>query len=575
MAYITLIRAVWESGKLDVLRVAGYTPGMLESVSFSPYMVPSLVSAGVVAFLAIVAFSRRDVPGATAFGLLMVNAFIWVFTYALVLGTDDLATMVFWFNIGQIGAVQSPALWLIFALSYTGHKTSVTWKTVAALYAIPLLTIVAIYTNDHHMLFRSAVEVKGVWPAATLEITPGPLFYPGIAYHYALIIGTLLILIRDAAHTRFTLQTAFIIVSLILPFISNVLTILEINPLEPYGANGVVFSISGCLVALALYRLGFFDLVPVARERVFNSLRQGVVVVDSRDRIIDFNSEFERLFDVQTGKPITSVFAEWPTWAKSGDDQTTGSLTLTPATNDAPRRFEVSLSRIGSAPRWTGYTAIVYDVTRIRAAEENARRLAEEKDLLLREVHHRVKNNMATVASLLEIERGATDDERTRAVLQEARGRLDVMVKVYDDLHRSDDFREVPAREYLAKLVTAVHGAFNSASRVKLAFEIGDETIKTALLFPISLIVNELVTNAMKHAFAEADHGTITLRLNRSAVGRHTLEFSDDGVGLPTPILDGGGNFGMTIIRGLCTQIKAELKIENTNGTTFRITFAG
>ncbi|TVR52710.1 MAG: sensor histidine kinase [Spirochaetaceae bacterium] len=217
----------------------------------------------------------------------------------------------------------------------------------------------------------------------------------------------------------------------------------------------------------------------------------------------------------------------------------------------------------------------MYDVTRIRAAEDTARRLAEEKDLLLREVHHRVKNNMATVASLLEIERGATDDERTRAVLQEARGRLDVMVKVYDDLHRSDDFREVPAREYLTTLVTAVHGTFNSASRIELEFEIGDETIKTALLFPLSLIVNELVTNTMKHAFADADHGTITLRLYRSSADRYALEFRDDGIGLPASVRDGGGNFGMTIVRGLCTQIKAELEIENTTGTTFRITFSG
>ncbi len=548
---------------------------MLESVSFSPYMVPSLVSAGIIAFLAIVAFSRRDVPGATAFGLLMVSAFVWVAASAFVHATDEKATMLFWFNIGQIGAVQVPVLWFIFALWYTGNKTSATGKTVAALYTIPLLTPVAIYTNDHHMLFRSAVEVHGSWPAATLEITPGPLFYVGIAYHYALLIGTLLILLRDAAHTRFKLQTAFVIGSLLVPFASNVLSVLDINPLEPYGPNGVVFAISGCLIALALYRLGFFDLAPVARERIFNSLRHGVVVVDPRGRIVDYNSEFNRLFDVKTGEAITSVFPEWPHWSESGDDQTTGTLTLTPKSDGPPRRFEVSLSRIGGTPKTTGFAAVVYDVTRIRAAEETARRLAEEKDLLLREVHHRVKNNMATVASLLEIESGATDDERARAVLREARGRLDVMVKVYDDLHRSDDFREVPAREYLTTLVTAVHGTFKAADRVKLAFEIDDSPIKTQLLFPISLMINELVTNTMKHAFGCTDHGTITLRLCRAAADRYTLEYADDGAGLPASIVNGGGNFGMTIIRGLCTQIKAELEIENTHGTTFRITFAG
>jgi PAS domain S-box-containing protein len=200
----------------------------------------------------------------------------------------------------------------------------------------------------------------------------------------------------------------------------------------------------------------------------------------------------------------------------------------------------------------------------------------QEKEILLREIHHRVKNNLAVISSLLYFSATRAADERTAALLQEAQDRVRSMALVHENLYRSDKLAAVPFGEYVRTLLGYLLQTYASAAgRVRVRTEVEDIAVNVGVAIPCGLILNELVTNSLKHAFPAPRAGEVRVGLHRGADGRCVVTVADDGVGIPSENDLDTGSLGMFLVRSLVQQLHGEFEIRRADpGTEARLSFS-
>ena len=201
-------------------------------------------------------------------------------------------------------------------------------------------------------------------------------------------------------------------------------------------------------------------------------------------------------------------------------------------------------------------------------------RSLHEKEVLLREIHHRVKNNMQVISSLLNMQAAGFDDERTRHALNESRDRVRAMALVHEKLYRTERFARIDFAEYLRSLTAAIaHSAGALAERVRIDYELEPVEVELDAAIHCGLVTNELITNAFEHAFPDGREGTLRIVLCRSDEGRVELTVADDGVGLGDRA-EASDSLGLRLVTNLVErQLKGELRIESEGGSVFHIRF--
>lgn len=223
-----------------------------------------------------------------------------------------------------------------------------------------------------------------------------------------------------------------------------------------------------------------------------------------------------------------------------------------------------------------------------KRSEERIQRLLQEKELLLQETQHRIKNNLNVTASLLSMQALATNQPEAVKTLLDASSRVKTIRRLYEELHLSENARQLAVRTYLRPLIDEIVAIFPDAGNFQVQTDLTDFKLSTKLLSSIGLIVNELITNAMKHAFPreylEKTGITPSLRISATEDGGFLyLSVADNGVGLSESARKwfrtrddhrsfSGSNFGMLVIHSLVEQVDGLLDIESGTGTTYRIT---
>jgi PAS domain S-box-containing protein len=219
------------------------------------------------------------------------------------------------------------------------------------------------------------------------------------------------------------------------------------------------------------------------------------------------------------------------------------------------------------------FAEITASAIKRKQAEERIKGLLEEKELLLHEVHHRIKNNMSTMVSLLSLQARAAEDTGAAEALKDAMARMQSMSTLYDRLFRTEDLREMSLREYLPDLVREIVGMFPNGGSVEVKARIEDIKLGVKRLSLLGIIVNELVTNAMKYAFVGREGGAILVAVH-SRKDRVTLRIEDDGVGMPRDLdLENSSGFGLGLVRILAKQLGATVAIERRRGAAFVLQF--
>ncbi|MCH2197283.1 MAG: PAS domain S-box protein [Flavobacteriales bacterium] len=219
-------------------------------------------------------------------------------------------------------------------------------------------------------------------------------------------------------------------------------------------------------------------------------------------------------------------------------------------------------------------SCLAYDITDRKEIDLKIRNSLKEKEVLLQEVHHRVKNNLQVISSILNLQSSFVDDERTLELLEESQSRIKTMSYIHETLYQTSDFSSIEFTDYISSLA---RNLILSYSRSDVQVELDTKFDKIFLdldqAIPCGLIINELVSNALKYAFPDRDKGTLTLNITEKE-GKIAMLVADDGIGLPKDFkYEDSDSLGIYLVYALVEQLDAEIKIDSEAGTTFLITF--
>ncbi len=218
----------------------------------------------------------------------------------------------------------------------------------------------------------------------------------------------------------------------------------------------------------------------------------------------------------------------------------------------------------------------VRDITERKRADEQIRKSLEEKDILLKEIHHRVKNNLQIISSLLRIKAAGIADRKTQEVFDDIHDRIKSMAILYEMQHQSQELASVDLAEYIKKLTAHLFSMYRKrAENVRLRVNVTDVPLDLKKAIPCGLIVTELVSNSLKHAFPSGGEGEISVEICRDRKGKSTLTVRDTGTGLPEGIdFRSSPSLGLKLVMDLIQQLNGTVEVGRENGTEFKIVFA-
>lgn len=318
----------------------------------------------------------------------------------------------------------------------------------------------------------------------------------------------------------------------------------------------------------------FFDLVPDL-----------MCVVSTDGTLSRVNEAWEAVLGYSRDELISRAIADF---LHPDDIQPTTAEINQRTQGDGRQRFVNRYRARHGGYRWIEWRSVLgedgylyaggRDITDQRATEAELRRQIDRNEVLLRELRHRVKNSLSSVSALLSISAASEEDSASRAVLQEARGRVETIARVYETLHRTDPDSTVDLGQYVEDLARLVTTTINpSDTTIELRFETDSISCDIAEVFPVGLVLNELLTNVMKYAYPDESRGIVDVVLHLEEVPGQTrgvLQVTDYGVGFPAGFdVESSTGTGLMLVRSLAEQLRGTVHIETSRGNSIGVSF--
>ena len=214
------------------------------------------------------------------------------------------------------------------------------------------------------------------------------------------------------------------------------------------------------------------------------------------------------------------------------------------------------------------------DISDRQRVEEQIKSSLAEKEVLLKEIHHRVKNNLQIISSLLKLQSGYIHDEKALALFTDSYNRVRSMALIHENLYQSLDLAKIQLANYIKTLTTNLSQSYQLSSSVKLQVEVAEIWLDIDTAIPCGLIINELVSNSFKYAFKETTSGIVRIQVMEDLSNNIQLEISDNGSGLPADFeVKNLNSLGLKLVWNLTKQLQGSLELNTANGTAFTIRF--
>ena len=668
-------------------------------IQYTIYSLILIISSFISLFLAWSAWKRRGVSGALYLSLLFLLVAEWSLTSALEIASADLALKLFWAKLSYIGISTVAPLWFLFALDYTQNQEVIKRPRVIFLFLIPAAIIYLAFTNEWYGI---------IWPYIIPIITSqglmiiyghGPAAITSSIYSYILMLAGLVLVGQNLFRTSriYQRQAMMIFLAALIPLLSNSIYAGGLSPFF-FDPTPLALTLSGVLVLWSIFGYKLLDVMPPAYKRLFDSMKNGVMVLDPLERIMDYNPAAEELLglnNISIGKNANQELNMWSDISPMG--KTDGKKDLKLVHSDTKwievqftpiyqRRLffgwiyifedisdrkkaeeliiksekkyreladllpqtvfetdvnadltfmniyafemfgysqedienglnileliveeERSLSRDKikdvlsgqvSGDEYTaqrsdksifpiilysnpiihnkileGFRGIIIDISDLKNAEDKIVASLKEKEVLIQEINHRVKNNMQIISSLLSLQANHTSSDEAAEILKESRGRVKSMAMIHEKLYHSSNLSQLNMAEYLNNLVSDILRSYsNVSSNVTSNVYIDDIYLNINTALPMGLMVNELVSNSIKHAFPEGE-GNINIKLEYDGE-KYILTVSDNGIGLPGDVDPfESSSLGLKLVNSLSIQLEGDLSVLRDGETTFILKF--
>jgi PAS domain S-box-containing protein len=321
-------------------------------------------------------------------------------------------------------------------------------------------------------------------------------------------------------------------------------------------------------------------------QHILERVEDGIWVSDSEDVLIYFNPGMEKISGIMAdealGMNVTKDFAK-DTIQQFNSFYFKAKDTLQPQQYEAEVVTPVDRLTIQSGwlvPRvkdgnYDGMICTIQDVTENRRAEAQIQASLKEKDTLLHEIHHRVKNNMQVINSLLKLQANTIEDNQVKDILKESQGRVFAMSAVHETLHGSENISEIDLKSYLLKIASSIFQTYLvKPGNVKLTTDVENLPVSINQAYPLGLIINEIISNSLKYAFPDDCEGEIILSM-KQLEKEVELIIKDNGIGISKDLnWKNSGSLGLKLVRTLVEdQLDGSIEMESLSGTKFTIKF--
>ena len=321
-----------------------------------------------------------------------------------------------------------------------------------------------------------------------------------------------------------------------------------------------------------------------------NAANVMIWTLDKDFRITSFNEHFHRTSERHLGRSFAAgdEFVEIMKGHLAGGPDDPVVAKYRSGAKGQPQQFEVEVVGHSGRHIWVEtflnpiemdgsvneISCMAYGITDRKESELRMRQSLSEKEVLLKEVHHRVKNNLQIISSIMNLQTAHVDgDERILELLQVSRDRIRSMSFIHESLYRNKDFSSIDMADYIDSLTRNLIMSYSLNGRVKLENELERVELDLDRAIPCGLILNELISNAIKHAFPEGKEGVIRVAMEQTE-DQVRISVSDNGIGLPEGFnTKHDGNLGLELVRTLIEQVDGQLKVSNAPGVAYLLTF--
>lgn len=555
---------------------------------YIPYIWLLVASSSVTLSLGIYALLRRkNAKGAASFILSMLVVTIWSLGNALEMSALDFGTKLFWANIEYFAYCYSPVTLLVLCMEFTGYDKWVKNKKVWWLAVIPSIIIILVWIDGIFGLIRydMHMDYSGLFPVIAKKY--GPVFYIHAAYsHFLNIIAWILItkavFFKNTVYKRQALALFFGLSLIVIP---NILYILGISPVKRFDITPVFFGPAGLIMAWGIFRYKMFDLIPLARATIIETMEAGVLVLDLQDRVLDINPAFERILGLTVSqistKRVEDACYKIPELAKACMDRSIAHIEFSINSMKAAKIYEALFSPLtDSEGILIGRLAVIYEITEKKQAQQEFLRhqwrlaVIEERERMARDMH----DNLGQVLGFISIQAQGIRQELLNVGVEVASLKLDKLIAAAQDAHdgireyirnaRSTAFIEKDFITALEKDIKVFEEQTGIFVELDIPIDFTGEELEPIIRLNMLNIIKEALNNVRKHA--EANKVKISFSLSQEELST-TIE--DDGKGFDINLYENGANskFGLNIMRERAAAIGAKIHIDSSIGRGSRI----
>ncbi len=320
------------------------------SFEYSPYILSLVIAALISGWALFYIWPHRKTNSILMLVLLAAGVAAWSTGYALEIAGADLATKLFWGKFQYLGIATIPVAWLFFALTYTNPSHQFMRRTVVWLSIIPLITLVLTFTTELHGLVWTEFRIIREGDFSALQLSHGLWFWVYWGYSQLLLLAGTTIMVRSLVRARgaFRGQRILFFIAVLAPWIGNALYVTGNSPIAYLDLTPFAFTISVAALVWAIFGFRLMDIAPMARDRVVDSMREGMIVLDVKGNVIDINNAAARMIGVPVanaiGKTAGDIFSPWAHLMERFRNVTDARDEISVGEGDAERRYEVRLS---------------------------------------------------------------------------------------------------------------------------------------------------------------------------------------------------------------------------------------
>ena len=493
----------------------------------SPPYILVLFSAALISFLWAL-YGLRTIqrdgrnPSILPFVVLCLAVTIWSAVYALQLASPTLEAKLLAYKILHIGGVVVPPAWLAFAVAYSGRSEWLTPTTVAGIVAIPLALLLTLFVNPYSLALTDVtLETHGSLTVLVTENGPFYLLYLAYSYIIILVGACLIVLSAIRSATQIWRQSVLLVAGAVVPLVLNVFNVLAVPPVGDIGVNvtPVSLALSTILFGVALFRYRLLDFVLVAWDVVLAQMSDGVIVLDSREQIVDLNSAAEALLgkcDTVLGADISSLLPQF------GDlKRDEPFLVALQGVNDEERLIQLTRSPLTKRGETYGWVVLAQDVT----VPERQRRELEQQNTRLdgfaKVVAHDLRNPLTVIAGYTDLAE-QTGEKQHFEMVREAVSRMETFLE--ELLLLSQQGKTVQNLQPVS-LATACEAVRKGIADDRLLVETETDSMVMADENRLHQVLDNLFRNARDH-----NDGDVVVRIGELADGFYV---EDDGPGIP------------------------------------------